>query len=92
MDHNVVTGDDTVDVWLNGKPLAGSPRVAGSWRNALYVDLRSALKPGSNTIALASRSKGGHAGVIGRVRVRTAGHDREPGLQQLLRQHPNIPP
>ncbi|REE58704.1 alpha-L-rhamnosidase [Streptomyces sp. 3212.3] len=67
----VVTGDDTVDVWLNGKPIAGSPRVAGAWRNALYVDLRSAVTPGVNTLALASRSKGGHAGVIGRVRVRT---------------------
>ncbi|MFI6566145.1 family 78 glycoside hydrolase catalytic domain [Streptomyces sp. NPDC050534] len=69
----VVTGDDTVDVWLNGQPLAGSPRVAGSWRSALYVDLRSALVPGANVIALASRSAGGHAGVIGHLRVRTTG-------------------
>lgn len=69
----VVTGDDTVDVWLNGKPLAGSPRVARSWRNALYVDLRSAVTTGSNTIALASRNQGGSAGVIGRLRVVTTG-------------------
>lgn len=69
----VVTGDDTVDVWLNGKPLVSSPRVARSWRNALYVDLRSAVTTGSNTIALASRNQGGSAGVIGRLRVVTAG-------------------
>ncbi|MGW5281746.1 family 78 glycoside hydrolase catalytic domain [Streptomyces collinus] len=69
----VVTGDDTIDVWLNGTPLAGSPRVADSWRNALYVDLRSALTPGTNTLALACRNQGGPAGVIGRVRVVAAG-------------------
>src|SRR5690242_4823691 len=39
----VVTGDDTVDVWLNGKPLAGSPRVTDAWKSALYVDLQAAL-------------------------------------------------
>ncbi|MFE0513774.1 family 78 glycoside hydrolase catalytic domain, partial [Streptomyces sp. NPDC058964] len=69
----IVTGDDTVDVWLNGTPLAASPRVADSWRNALYVDLSSAVTPGTNTIALASRNQGGPAGVIGRVHVRSAG-------------------
>lgn len=69
----VVTGDDTVDVWLNGKPLAGSPRVANSWRSALYVDLRPALTSGANTIALACRNQGGPAGVLGQLRVRTAG-------------------
>ncbi|MEU0333879.1 family 78 glycoside hydrolase catalytic domain [Streptomyces sp. NPDC006193] len=69
----VVTGDDTVDVWLNGKPLAGSPRTARSWRTALYVDLRSEVRPGANTLALASRNLGGPAGVLGRVRVVTSG-------------------
>ncbi|MFJ9346640.1 family 78 glycoside hydrolase catalytic domain [Streptomyces sp. NPDC101237] len=69
----VVTGDDSVDVWLNGKPLAASRRAADSWRDALYVDLRPALTAGTNTIALASRNDGGAAGVIGRIRVRTAG-------------------
>ncbi|MEU0966072.1 family 78 glycoside hydrolase catalytic domain [Streptomyces sp. NPDC005917] len=69
----VVTGDDSVDVWLNGKPLAGSPRVAQSWREALYVDLRPAVTAGTNTIALASRNEGGRAGVIGRIRVLTTG-------------------
>ncbi|MFD9435766.1 family 78 glycoside hydrolase catalytic domain [Streptomyces sp. NPDC060002] len=73
----VVTGDDTVDVWLNGKPLAGSPRAARSWRNALYVDLRSAVTTGANTIALASRNQGGGAGVIGRLRVLTTGGTTE---------------
>ncbi|MER6429651.1 family 78 glycoside hydrolase catalytic domain [Streptomyces sp900105245] len=69
----VVTGDDTVDVWLNGKPLAASPRVADSWRNSLYVDLRPAVSSGTNTLALACRNQGGPAGVIGRVRVQTSG-------------------
>ncbi|MEU9387238.1 beta galactosidase jelly roll domain-containing protein, partial [Streptomyces sp. NPDC048279] len=69
----VVTGDDSVDVWLNGKPLAASPRAAQSWREALYVDLRSAVTAGTNTIALAGRNEGGSAGVIGRIRVLTSG-------------------
>ncbi|MFG2635431.1 family 78 glycoside hydrolase catalytic domain [Streptomyces sp. NPDC048362] len=69
----VVTGDDTVDVWLNGKPLAASPRAAHSWRQALYVDLRPALTAGANTLALASRNQGGPAGVIARVRIVTSG-------------------
>ncbi|MFB7338357.1 family 78 glycoside hydrolase catalytic domain [Streptomyces adustus] len=69
----VVTGDDTIDVWLNGKPLAGSPRVVDSWRRALYVDLRPAVTAGANTLALACRNQGGPAGVIGRVRVQSSG-------------------
>src|SRR5689334_10665485 len=35
----VVTGDDTVDVWLNDSYLGGSPRVADSWRQARSFDL-----------------------------------------------------
>ncbi|MEU6536952.1 family 78 glycoside hydrolase catalytic domain [Streptomyces sp. NPDC047000] len=69
----VVSGDETVDVWLNGQPLAGSSRSAGSWRRALYVDLRSAVRPGVNTLALACRGGGTTAGVIGRLRVRAGG-------------------
>lgn len=69
----VVTGDDTVDVWLNGTPLAGSPRSTDSWTTALYVDLRPALTTGNNVLALASRNSGGPAGVLGRVQVLTAG-------------------
>ncbi|GAA2363326.1 family 78 glycoside hydrolase catalytic domain [Dactylosporangium salmoneum] len=70
----VVTGDDSVDVWLNGKPLAGSPRVVDSWKSALYVDLGSALTSGTNTVALAVKNTtSGPAGVIGHVHVVTAG-------------------
>jgi alpha-L-rhamnosidase len=70
----VVTGDDSVDVWLNGKPLGASPRVVDSWHNAVYVDLQSALTAGTNTIALASKnSNAGPAGVIGHVHVVTGG-------------------
>lgn len=70
----VVTGDDTVDVWLNGKALAGSTRGTDSWRRAIFVDLRPALTAGANTIAIAARnSTAGPAGLIGRVHVATAG-------------------
>ncbi|WP_238007683.1 family 78 glycoside hydrolase catalytic domain [Dactylosporangium sp. AC04546] len=70
----VLTGDDTVDVWVNGKPVAGSPRVADSWHNAVYVDLQSSLASGTNTIAVAARnSTAGPAGVLGRLRVVAAG-------------------
>ena len=71
----VVTGDDTVDVWLNGKPVAASPRVADSWtQTPLYVDLQSALVGGTNTLAIAARNTtAGPAGMIGRVHVVTAG-------------------
>ncbi|VVJ25192.1 alpha-L-rhamnosidase (EC [Amycolatopsis camponoti] len=68
----VVTGDDTVDVWLNGKPLASSARTTDSWKSALSVDLRPALTPGGNTLAVAVRNSGGAAGLLGRVRVTTA--------------------
>ncbi|GAB3164697.1 family 78 glycoside hydrolase catalytic domain [Amycolatopsis stemonae] len=68
----VVTGDDTADVWLNGKPLASSARTQDSWRSALSVDLRPALTPGVNTLAVAVRNAGGAAGLLGRLRVTTA--------------------
>jgi alpha-L-rhamnosidase len=69
----VVTADDTLDVWLNGTPLAASPRRADGWRQAVSVDLRSALVPGANTIAVATRNTStGPAGLIGRLRVVTS--------------------
>ncbi|AEV83627.1 rhamnosidase [Actinoplanes sp. SE50] len=63
----VVTGDDTIDVWVNGVRLAGSPRAADSWKRAVRVDLAGSLHPGSNTVALAARNTGGPAGVLGRL-------------------------
>jgi alpha-L-rhamnosidase len=70
----VVTADDTVDVWLNGTPLAASARGTDSWRQAIFVDLRPALTAGTNTLAVAaSNTVAGPAGVIGRVRVATVG-------------------
>jgi alpha-L-rhamnosidase len=65
----VLTGDDSVDVWLNGTPLASSYRYADSWRQALYVDLRPGLVSGANTLAIAVRNTGGPAGLVGRVHV-----------------------
>ncbi|MER7577813.1 family 78 glycoside hydrolase catalytic domain [Streptomyces sp. NPDC126514] len=70
----VLTGDDTVDVWLNGKPLASSQRTQDSWRKAVYVDLGSAVTEGSNTLALAVRnSAAGPAGLLAQLRVVTPG-------------------
>jgi alpha-L-rhamnosidase len=70
----VVTGDDTVDVWLNGTPLAASPRATDSWRRALFVDLRPALVAGVNTIAVAARNTSASpAGLLARGKVVTAG-------------------
>ncbi|WP_052441579.1 family 78 glycoside hydrolase catalytic domain [Streptacidiphilus anmyonensis] len=69
----VVTGDDTVDVWLNGQHLAASARVADSWKNALYVDLRPALAAGSNTVAIAVSNTGGPAGLLGHLHITTSG-------------------
>jgi alpha-L-rhamnosidase len=67
----VLSGDDTVDVWVNGRYLAGSRRVADSWHQAVYVDLAGALRTGANTVAVAARNNGGPAGVVGRLTVAT---------------------
>jgi alpha-L-rhamnosidase len=69
-----VTADDTVDVWLNGTPLAGSARLEHTWRQSIAVDLRPALRAGANTIAVAARNTSASpAGLVGRLRVATAG-------------------
>jgi alpha-L-rhamnosidase len=67
----VITGDDRVDVWLNGMPLAGSPRAVDSWQRALYIDLQAALNPGGvNVLAVAARNTTvSPAGVIGHLRI-----------------------
>ncbi|MBB5867900.1 alpha-L-rhamnosidase [Allocatelliglobosispora scoriae] len=67
----VLTGDDTVDVWLNGTPIAGSTRATDSWKQGLYLDLQSALVVGgSNTLAIVARNTSASpAGLIGRVRI-----------------------
>ncbi|WP_243866163.1 family 78 glycoside hydrolase catalytic domain [Actinophytocola oryzae] len=70
----VVTGDDTVDIWLNGTPLAASPRQTDAWKRATYVDLAPAITPGANTIAIAARNTSqGPAGIVARGRVVTSG-------------------
>jgi alpha-L-rhamnosidase len=70
----VVTGDDTVDVWLNGTYLAGSPRSADAWKQARYVDLAGALQAGANTLEVAVRNtSAGPAGLLGHLRVAGAG-------------------
>nr|WSX75305.1 glycoside hydrolase family 78 protein [Streptomyces sp. NBC_00899] len=74
----VVTGDDAVDVWLNGQHLAASARAADSWKKSLYVDLRPALTTGSNTIAIACKNSGGPAGLVGHLHVATGGGTTDP--------------
>ena len=70
----IVTGDDTVDVWLNGEPLAASARYVSSWQRAVTVDLRSALVTGPNTLAVAVRNTtAGPAGLVARARIVTGG-------------------
>ncbi|MCS7478467.1 glycoside hydrolase family 78 protein [Umezawaea endophytica] len=82
----VVTGDDTVDVWLNGTPLASSVREVDSWTKSLHVDLRSALTSGANTLAVVARnSSAGPAGLLGRVRVVTAGGTVDFGTDNAWR-------
>ncbi|GFJ82983.1 hypothetical protein [Phytohabitans houttuyneae] len=72
--HLVVTGDDTVDVWLNDTWLAVSPRATDSWRQAIRVDLSAALRPGANTLTLAARNTSqGPAGVVGYLDIAAAG-------------------
>jgi alpha-L-rhamnosidase len=68
----VVTGDDTVDVWVNGTYLTGSARAADSWKKAAFVDVAAALRPGANTVAVAARNAGGPAGVLGHLHVASA--------------------
>ncbi|WP_275980092.1 alpha-L-rhamnosidase [Couchioplanes caeruleus] len=68
----LVTGDDTVDVWLNDTWLTASPRTTDSWKQALAVDLAAALRPGTNTLTIAARNNGGPAGVLGHLRVASA--------------------
>ncbi len=70
----VVTGDDTIDVWLNGTYLAGSPRSTDAWQQARYVDLAAALRTGANTLQIAVRNTTtGPAGVLAHLRVAAAG-------------------
>ncbi|HEY0534516.1 MAG TPA: family 78 glycoside hydrolase catalytic domain [Actinoplanes sp.] len=70
----VLTGDDAIDVWLNGTYLAGSPRTTDAWKQARYVDLAAALKTGANTLEVAVRNTtAGPAGLLAHLRVVAAG-------------------
>ncbi len=87
----VLTGDDTADVWLNGTPLASSARTRDSWRTALPVDLRPALAPGVNTLAVAVRNAGGPAGLLGRLRVTTAAGTTDLATGAGWKSAPTVP-
>jgi alpha-L-rhamnosidase len=70
----VITGDDTLDVWLNGTYLAGSPRTTDAWKQARYVDLAGALTAGTDTLEVAVRNTGASpAGLLGHLKVVAAG-------------------
>ena len=75
----LLTADDEFVLYVNGSELARSPDVIDAWRQARLVDLTAALRPGSNTIAVAAtnRSPSGPnpASWIGRLRVELAGGD-----------------
>ncbi|WP_043787550.1 glycoside hydrolase family 78 protein, partial [Amycolatopsis rifamycinica] len=87
----VLTGDDTADVWLNGTPLASAARTADSWRTALPVDLRPALTPGVNTLAVAVRNAAGPAGLLGRLRITTAAGTTELTTGTGWKSAPTVP-
>jgi alpha-L-rhamnosidase len=66
----LVTADDGFTVYVNGQQLASSPRTADSWRSALLVDVKAALHPGHNVIAVAAfNSNAGPAGLIGKLHI-----------------------
>ncbi|MEV7966193.1 family 78 glycoside hydrolase catalytic domain [Sphaerisporangium sp. NPDC088356] len=42
-----VTGDDTADVWVNGRQVSSSPRGVDSWKSAAVVDVAAWLRAGA---------------------------------------------
>ena len=66
----LLTADDGFTLSVNGRQLAASPRVTDSWRSGLLVDVKAALHPGHNVIAIeAFNTNAGAAGLIGKLHV-----------------------
>jgi alpha-L-rhamnosidase len=63
-----ITADDAFTVYVNGQVMAQSPAVGDAWRSASTVDVASALRPGSNVIAVsATNAYAGPAGLIAKL-------------------------
>jgi alpha-L-rhamnosidase len=70
----LLTADDAFDLSVNGKPLASSPRVTDSWKQAMVIDVTSLLHAGANSIAVAAtNTTSSPAGLLGRLHVDLAG-------------------
>lgn len=68
----VVSADNGYNLYLNGRKLAGDDH----WTDVAAIDLRSALKVGSNEIVIAARNDGSApnaAGAYFEARLKTAG-------------------
>ncbi len=60
----VVTGDDTVDVWIDGVRVSSSPRVTDSWKRAAVIPVAA----GARTIAVAvANTSDSPAGLIAKL-------------------------
>ncbi|MGI6128315.1 MAG: family 78 glycoside hydrolase catalytic domain, partial [Planifilum sp.] len=65
----LLTADDGFVLYVNGERVASSPRVTDSWKEAMLVDVASALKPGANVFAIEAINDGSAAGLIGALQV-----------------------
>ncbi|GAB2832792.1 family 78 glycoside hydrolase catalytic domain [Actinoallomurus bryophytorum] len=69
-----LTADDGFTLYVNGKRVSASPQVTDSWKQGQLADVTSALRPGTNTIAIeAVNTTESPAGVIGRLQVERSG-------------------
>ncbi|MEU8946899.1 family 78 glycoside hydrolase catalytic domain [Streptomyces sp. NPDC048489] len=69
-----LTADDRFTLYVNGTEVAGSARVADSWRTATVVDIAPYLRTGTNVLAVeATNTSQGPAGVLGSVHFEGAG-------------------
>jgi alpha-L-rhamnosidase len=65
-----ITADDAFTVYVNGNETARSPAVANSWSTASILDISSALRPGSNVIAVeAVNANPGPAGLLAKLHI-----------------------
>ena len=62
-----ITADDYFQLFINGKPVASSPKTDGQgnpWQNVHIVPVAAYLKPGHNIIAVQAVNSGGAAGML----------------------------
>jgi alpha-L-rhamnosidase len=69
-----LTADDGFTLYVNGERVSASPRVTDSWKQGQLADVTSALRPGTNTLAIeAVNTTESPAGVVGRLHVERSG-------------------